>query len=78
MLLSGSVNGDIWFDVPRELIYIAGIGNKPLPLIFLTGFVYTSPQRARRWRTSRHSRQDIRPAGERKFLDAQRVCYCCW
>jgi hypothetical protein len=74
MSLSGSVNDDIWFDVPRERIYIAEIGNKMPPLIFLTGFVYTSPQRARRWRTPRRYGQDVLPAGERKFLDAQRVC----
>src|SRR6266404_7091310 len=70
--LSGSVNDDIWFDVPRERIYIAGIGNKMHPLIFLTVFVYTSPQRARCWRTSWCSRRDVRLAGARKILDAPR------
>src|SRR6267378_632371 len=29
--LSESANDDIWFDVPRERIYIAGIGNKTHP-----------------------------------------------
>jgi hypothetical protein len=74
--LSESVNDNIWFDVPRKRIYVAGAESKTHPLIFLTVFVYTSPQRARRWQISWRSRQDARSASERKFFDAQRVSSC--